>query len=320
MVSEKHQKIKEKSDVSHKIHTKKSTENTHFLDPKTRASEIRIPCLVNRSRALHSPEDKKHLDNRYYAQHNYTAEQILLASVCEETLLKGYHFIPGEFRQTPAIRNAENWRSQQLFLIEFDDTTENTVQDFIQARPFIQQNAWLVTESLRSGYDDPGDSDCNGQLRVRIVFCLPEEIKTTDERQWIYDALENALPGCDEGSANSITNGGLGNASAEFIKIGNIVDTDWFNRAIEDGNAAEQEKQAERERAEQERKRKQAERTAMGFSEREGELPLKALAKADPSLVLESLGLSVKSESGQYQHWGQTRKTWRYRPIHLAIR
>ena len=46
----------------------------------------------------------------------------------------------------------------------------------------------------------------------------------------------------------------------------------------------------------------------MGFTEREGELPLEALAKADPSHFLESLGLSLKSESGQYQYWGRTGK------------
>ena len=287
----------------------KNAENTQIFDANTRASEIRIHCLVNRSRVLHSPKDKKHLNNRYYAQHNYTAEQIPLNSVCEDTLLKGYHFVPGEFRpHTDGIRKAENWQSQQLFLIEFDDTTENTLQDFIQARPFIQQNAWLVTESLRSQYDDPGDPDCNGQIRVRIVFCMPEYVNTRDEHQWIYDALENALPGCDKGSANSITNGGLGRAGAEYVKIGNLVDTDWFNRAIKDGKAAEQQKQAERKRVEQERKRKQAERASMGFTEREGELPIEALAKTDPSLFLESMGLSVKYESGQYQHWGRIEK------------
>ena len=285
---------------------KKNTENIQFFDTPTRAGDVLIHCLVNRSRQLKRPTDKKWCKGAYYDHPNYTAEQIPLASACEETLLKGYHFVPGEF--SPDIRKAENWKSQQLFLIEFDDTTENTLQDFIQARPFLKQNAWLVTESLRSRYDDPCDPDCNGQLRVRSALCMPEAVKTRDEHQWIYDALEKALPGCDKGSANSITNGGLGNASAEYAKIGNLVDTEWFNRAIKDGKAAEYQKQVERECAEQERKRKQAERTAMGFSEREGELPLKALAKADPSLVLESLGLSVKSESGQYQHWGRPEK------------
>ena len=273
-------------------------------------SENRIHCLVNRSRALHSPEDKKHLNNHYYAHHNYKSEQIPLDSICEETLLKGYQFVPGEFidKDNTGIRNAKNWKAQRVFLIEFDDTTENTLAEFIAARPFLKENAYLVIESIRSRYDDPDDDTCNGQLRPRLVFCMPRAVNTTDERQWVYDALVKELPGCDKGTANSITNGGLGKVNAEHIKIGKIVDTDWFNSTIATGQQEKaDEDKAKRERAE-ERKRKHEERAAMGFTKRESELPLEALAKADPSLFLQSLGLSLKSESGQYQHWGRTEK------------
>ena len=278
----------------------------------TNEKEILIHCLVNRSRTLKHPKEKKSLDDRYYAQKNYTAEQIPLNSVCEETLLNGFQFVPGEFRPNPdpaiGIRTAENWHSQQLFLIEFDDTTENTLDKFIEVRPFLKENAWLITESLRSQYDDPNDATCNGQLRVRVVFCMPCAVKTRDERQWVYDALEKELPGCDDGSANSIPNGGLGNASAEAVKIGKIVDTDWFNAAIKTGRHKKAEADKTKERAAEERKRKQAERAAMGYTEREGELPLEALAKSDPSHFLESLGLSQKSESGHNQRWGRPEK------------
>lgn len=294
--------------------SEKSDENTQFFDENTRTNEIHIHCLVNRSHPLKHPTDKKRLDRNYYAHHNYTREQIPLNSVIEETLLKGFQFVPGEFIENPdpdiGIRNAENWKSQQLFLIEFDESTENTLAQFITARPFLQENAWFITESLRSRYDDPDDDTCNGQLRPRIAFCMPCPVNTKTEREWIYTALVKDMPGCDDGSANSITNGGLGNANpnAVYIKIGKIVDTEWFNLAINTGKKAEAEKQAQRQRTEQERKRKQAERAAMGFTEREGELPLEALAKADPSLFLESIGLSLKSESGQYKHWGRTEK------------
>ena len=311
-----------------------------------------IHCLVNRSRTLKYPKQKKYLDNRYYAHHNYKTEQIPLDSVCEETLLKGFHIVPGSFewldkqsqkrdgdiivRKTRIsdsecvsetkstdrtgkmkegettteriIKDGDAWRAQQLFLIEFDDTTESTPAEFIAARPFLRENAWLVTESLRSRYDDPDDEKCNGQLRLRIVLCMPRTVKTIDEREWVYDALVNALPGCDKKSAISITNGGLGKVGAEHVEIGNIVDTDWFNTAIATGQqkkAAKAEKDA---RLAEERKQKHAERAAMGFTEREGELPLDALAKSDPSHFLESLGLSLKSESGKYQQWGRTEK------------
>ena len=271
----------------------------------------RIHCLVNRSHTLKDPKQKKSIDKpSYYAHRNYKTEQIPLDSVCEETLLKGYQFIPGEFIDThdTGIRDKENWVSQQVFLVEFDDTTESTLAEFIAARPFLRENAWVVTESLRSRYDDPDDKNCNGQLRLRIVLCMPRAVKTRDERKWIYKALVKALPGCDDGSAISIPNGGLGKDGAEHVKLKKIVDTDWFNTAIATGQqkkAAKAEKDA---RLAEGRKQKQVERAAMGFTEREGELPLEALAKSDPSHFLESLGLSLKSESGKYQHWGRTEK------------
>ena len=276
-------------------------------------NEILIHCLVNRSVTLKHPKQKKPLENNYYYAHrNYTTEQIPLNRVCEEALLNGFQFVPGEFRPNPdpniGIRTAENWHSQQLFLIEFDNTTENTLTEFIAAHPFVKEHAWFLTESIRSRYNDPDDDTCNGQLRPRIAFCMPLSVTSLEERKWVYKALVKELPSCDDGSANSITNGGLGNASAEHIKIGKIVDTGWFNRAIATG----QQKKAEADKAKQERaeasKRKQAERAAMGFTDREGELPLEALAKSDPSLFLDSLGLSLKSESGQYQHWGRPEK------------
>ena len=270
-----------------------------------------IHCLVNRSHTLKLPKQKKSLNkSSYYAHHNYKITQIPLDSVCEETLLKGFHIVPGEFidKHDTGIRNKENWVSQQLFLIEFDDTTESTPAEFIAARPFLRENAWLVTESLRSGYDDPHDDKCNGQLRLRIVLCMPRAVNTTNEREWVSDALLKALPGCDKGSANSITNGGLGKVGAEHVKIGNIVDTDWFNTAIATGQQKKAAEAAESARLAEEHKQKQVERAAMGFTEREGELPLEALAKSDPSHFLESLGLSLKSESGKYQHWGRTEK------------
>ena len=270
-----------------------------------------IHCLVNRSHTLKHPKQKKSLDQSYYYVHrNYKITQIPLDSVCEETLLKGYQFIPGEFIDThdTGIRDKENWVSQQVFLVEFDDTTESTLAEFIAARPFLRENAWVVTESLRSGYDDPHDEKCNGQLRLRIVLCMPRAVKTIDEREWVCDALLKALPGCDKGSANSITNGGIGKVGAEHVKLKKIVDTDWFNTAIATGQQKKAAKAAESARLAEERKQKQVERAAMGFTEREGELPLEALAKSDPSHFLESLGLSLKSESGKYQRWGRTEK------------
>jgi len=343
--------IKPSAAAKKEAHTSQPPEVTDAVE--NRPNEILIHCLVNPSRALKHPKQKKYLDDGYYAHRNYKIKRIPLASVCEETLLKGYQFVPGEFHELEKrtqkvddddiivkkkrvsdgkivseskmrdkksemkvgqtiieriIRDSHAWMGQQLFLIEFDLTTEATLLEFIDVRPFVREYAWLVTESIRSGYDDPDDPTCNGQRRPRLVFCMPDAVKTQQERDWVYTALVRELPGCDTGSANSITNGGLGNASADFVKIGKIVDTDWFNAAIAAGKKVEQEKQAKIQRDKQAYERKRAERAAMGFTEREGELPLEALGKSDPSLFLESLGLSLKSESGKYQHWGRPEK------------
>ena len=317
-----------------------------------RPDEILIDCLVNRSRSLKHPKQKKSLRGSYYDHSNYKTESIRLDRLCEETLLKGFHLVPGSFqwldKQTRkhegtlierkvcvtdgvcvselksadkkgrmregaekverVIKDKDAWGAQQFFLIEFDDVTENALAEFIAARPFLKANAWLVTESIRSGYNDPDDATCNGQLRLRVGFCMPRAVETRDEHDWVYTALENELPGCDTGSANSITNGGLGRKGAAYIKVGNIVDTDWFNRAIDTGRKSKQAAKAAKKRAAAERNENRAERASMGFTERAGEFPLEVLAKTDPTHFLESLGLSVKSESGRYQHWGRPEK------------
>ena len=56
-------------------------------------NHLQIACLVNRSRTLRHPTDKKHLNAHYYAHRNYTPEEIPLGHLCEETLLKGFHFV-----------------------------------------------------------------------------------------------------------------------------------------------------------------------------------------------------------------------------------
>ena len=325
-----------------------------------------IDCLVNRSHTLKDPKQKKSIVRGYYYAHpNYKTVQIPLDSVCEETLLKGYQFVPGSFewldkrtekrdgdiierktrisdgecvseKKSPdrtgemkegettterIIRDGDAWTAQQLFLVEFDDdTTESTLAEFIAARPFLRENAWLVTESLRSRYDDPHDPKCNGQLRLRIVLCMPRAVKTIDEREWVYEALLKVLPGCDDGSANSITNGGLGKVGAEHVKIGKIVDPDWFKTAIATGQQKKAAKAEEDARDAEEHKRKQAERAAMGFTEREGELPLRSCRKIRSKPFFRVPGLIPKIRKRKISALGQNGKAGRYSPVGVVIR
>ena len=282
-----------------------------------------IDCLVNRSHTLKDPKQKKSIDKRSYYEHrNYKISQIPLDSVCEETLLKGYQFIPGEFidKHDTGIRNKENWVSQQVFLVEFDDTTESTLAEFIAARPFLRENAWLVTESLRSRYDDPHDPKCNGQLRLRIVLCMPRAVKTIDEREWVYEALLKALPGCDDGSANSITNGGLGKVGAEHVKIGKIVDPDWFKTAIATGQQKKAAKAEEDARDAEERERKQAERAAMRVHRARGRTSTSSVGEIRPKPFFRVPGLIPEIRERKISALGQNGKAGRYSPVGVVIR
>ena len=123
---------------------KKIVKNTQFFDDSTRANEIPIHCLVNRSRALSHPKQKKHLTNCHYVQHNDTPEIIPLNSVCEETLLMSYHFI-SKSTQNPdtGMPNAGNWKSQQIPLTEFHDTIENNIQGLVEEQPSIKETPQL---------------------------------------------------------------------------------------------------------------------------------------------------------------------------------
>ena len=93
-----------------------------------------------------------------------------------------------------------------------------------------------------------------------------------------------------------------------------------FKIAIATGQQEKAAKAEEDARDAEERKQKQVERAAMGFTEREGELPLQALAKSDPSHFLESLGLIPEIREREISALGQTRKTQRHRTHRLAIR
>lgn len=149
-------------------------------------AEILIDCLVNCSRSLKVPADKKSCKGQYYSHRNYTTEKIPLEAFGESTLVKGYHVVPGTFealeKQTSkcdgyliekkfrvtdrelisevkyrdnkkemregaskteiVIRDGDAWQEQQLFFVEFDDTNEKNLPDFIEAHPFIKKNAW----------------------------------------------------------------------------------------------------------------------------------------------------------------------------------
>ena len=56
----------------------------HLLESET---QHLIHCLVNRSRQLKHPTDKRWCKGVYYDHANYKAEQIPVANICEETLL-----------------------------------------------------------------------------------------------------------------------------------------------------------------------------------------------------------------------------------------
>lgn len=263
--------------------------------------EIHIDCLVNRARCLRAPEDKA---NFPYGHRYYTIASLSLAALCERTLLAGYQVVPGRFKWTVVgakrvLRHSDAWKLQQLFLVDWDNPQEKTLEAFLANRPFLQDNAFLITESISSWRNGNG-------LRVRAVLCLTRAVNSLEARRWVTDALYAALPDCDRGALENIAAGGHGRKEAPHLKLGNLVAAAWLDAALAKGHSEKQRK----ERAQAARARQRARKREKGVvaAHREGDLPIEALAKTHPSEYLHDLGLERKYETAERENWGRPEK------------
>ena len=274
---------------------------------------IHIDCLVNRARCLREPEDKNGFP---YGHRHYTIETLPLATLGQQTLLAGYQLVPGRFEWTAlndtsrVLRHSEAWQSQQAFLVEWDDVQEETLKTFLAHRPFVQDNAYLITESISSRRNGNG-------LRVRAVFCLPRPIHTRAERRYVTDALFAELPYCDKGALENICAGGHGRKDAPHCPIGNIVATGWLNAALAAGRA-EEERKAQEQASKPAHQQAWQPRAADGISPprtrgdkclRAGELPVHVLSQTAPDAYLRTIGLAPTGrETASGGHWGRPDK------------
>ena len=107
------------------------TTRKKFVKP---ANETPIHFLVNSSLVLNHPINKKHLNNSYDAQQNYTSKTILFDGVTAESSLKDHQLISVKSTQNPDIGMpiAGNWKSQRIPLTESYDTIENNLRDLVE--------------------------------------------------------------------------------------------------------------------------------------------------------------------------------------------
>jgi len=209
----------------------------------------------------HKLKDQQ-LQRIFYAPGNY---RIVMGTLREalDKHLHGYHWCFGEFeydaqarrkyksrssgaytehrrgqlaelkKQAERIRAKDRLVTQQVFVIEIDKgLTESSIDEFLESRPFVRQNAYAVVESVRSRYDDPNDDTCNGELRVRIFYVLPKPIRRDDFPEYFEGILKhfnsclqaiNDHVGCDTSGSDPV-GGALGIKDATHIIINQFVD------------------------------------------------------------------------------------------------
>ena len=187
-------------------------------------NNLHVDYLVNRHFAIREPTDKKRLPEGYHSHNNYspvkgTAQEML------SDYLKGCQVIPGKFERTlkGEIRLASCLKEQQTFLIEIDkNVSETSLEEVVESTPFIQQNAFALTESVRSRYKDPDDPTCNGELRYRSWFIFPNPTDQQAEMKWAKDRLLQEFPNADT-SGSTFTNGAYGIQGARHIILNQCI-------------------------------------------------------------------------------------------------
>ena len=188
------------------------------------ALETEVNYLVNESRQFTHPSQKRNLTRAYYLHENYTAHTTTLRAMFERKL-DGYQIVPGAFKRDSQgrIKRKSCWQSQRVFIAEFDENVDfDSIEAVVEATPFIRENACAVIESIRSCYNDPNDDTCNGDLRYRAFFCMPNSVVNIEPAEFLISQLLKELPdACKTGS--NLTSGCFGLKGANSIYLGNFV-------------------------------------------------------------------------------------------------
>ena len=193
------------------------------LDPLT----IEVDYLLNTARQFFVPTEKirtKLEKEGYFDSVNYTPKRATFHEMILDNL-QGYQIVPGKFERNAdgKIKRKTCWQSQQVFIAEFDDdVSETSLAEVLENNAFIRNNATVLIESIRSGFNDPTDDTCNGGLRYRAFFLMPRLVTNIKPAEFLIEQLKAALPGaCDSGS--TITNGAFGRKDTNYQIVGNTV-------------------------------------------------------------------------------------------------
>ena len=188
------------------------------------ALDVEVDFLVNKSRRFTHPSQKRNLTREYYLHENYTPCTATLRKMFECNL-DGYQIIPGTFERNREgrIKRKSCWQKQRVFMAEFDENvTADSLSAVVADSDFIRENACAVIESIRSCYNDPNDSECNGDLRYRAFFCMPRPVVNIEPAEFLISQLLKELPdACPTGS--NLTNGCFGLEGANVLYLGNFI-------------------------------------------------------------------------------------------------
>ena len=216
--------------------------------------DTEVDYLINASRQFFSPQEKDRPTlqaENYFSHENYEPKFGTLREMISDNI-SGYQIVPGKFQRNAEgkIKRKECWQSQQVFMLEFDkDVPFTSLSEVVEYDTFIRENAVALVESIRSGYNDPNDDTCNGDLRYRAFFLMPSVVTHVKSAEFL---IEQLLLRCPEGdkSGSVITNGALGLSGANTYHINQNISLEYIH-AFRELWHTEQEQQGRYSTAEQ---------------------------------------------------------------------
>ena len=195
-------------------------------------SDVEVDFLLNTARQFTQPAQKVRLKlnkEEYFHARNYQPERKTLSEMfylnCE-----GYQIVPGKFERNAEgrIKRKACWQSQQVFMVEVDnDVSETSLTEVLEGHQFIRENAVMLVESIRSGYNDPNDDTCNGELRYRAFFMMPRPIKHLKLAEFLTQRICEQVGRADP-SGSVITNGAFGLKGQNILHVGNYVQPEYI--------------------------------------------------------------------------------------------
>ena len=195
--------------------------------------DLKVHFLLNTAYRFTDPAQKirsKLRQDGYFNHDSYVPKYATLSEMFAYNV-SGYQIVPGQFKKSKdgKIKREECWQSQQVFMVECDsDVVETSLQEVVDRSPFVRQNAVALIESIRSGYNDPKDKTCNGELRYRIFFVSPSKISDLKAAKFFIRRILDEIPHADATGSNP-TNGAVGLDGANSLILGNYIQARYID-------------------------------------------------------------------------------------------